>query len=324
MKILDTRVANNFSKTYANLKEPPATLETERLKRNEYRARHGPLYHKFHARHGVHTDILKDSSTPWAKGVAAAGRSTNRGWVIRRYEGMQRVEGRTQSGLHFSCRGRPGSYWKYLHVIYGAHMLQEPNAPPCYPLLPSPPFACSYSLPPFAQTPFPLLFLFGCLPFSVLRNGRFCRCSFSSLSLPLTHLLHPLTNPSETCRQRLENSTKRFTPLLLLPLSFRRRNNEYSYGLNFWWSRPLRALDPYPSIHPSPLSFASTVLVHLVRTAWKRRDDFLFLYRFLQVRDTISNKVEKGTSKKNEEVAMHALRTQNWKIKISAIVIPHQ
>lgn len=139
MKILDTRVANNFSETYANLKEPPATLETERLKRNEYRARHGPLYHKFHARHGVHTDILKDSSTPWAKGVAAAGRSTNRGWVIRRYEGMQRVEGRTQSGLHFSCRGRPGSYWKYLHVIYGAHMLQEPNAPPCYPLLPSPP-----------------------------------------------------------------------------------------------------------------------------------------------------------------------------------------
>lgn len=43
IKILDTRVANNFSETYANSKEPPATLETGGLKRNEYRARHGPL-----------------------------------------------------------------------------------------------------------------------------------------------------------------------------------------------------------------------------------------------------------------------------------------
>lgn len=64
IQILETRRANNFSETYANSVEPPATLETEGLKRNEYRARRGPLYHKFHVGHGVHTDILKDSSTP--------------------------------------------------------------------------------------------------------------------------------------------------------------------------------------------------------------------------------------------------------------------
>lgn len=28
-------------------------------------------------------------------------------------------EERAQSGLHFSCQGCLGSYWKYLHVIYG-------------------------------------------------------------------------------------------------------------------------------------------------------------------------------------------------------------
>lgn len=43
IKILDARIANNFWETYANSVEPPATLETEGLKRNEYRARRGPL-----------------------------------------------------------------------------------------------------------------------------------------------------------------------------------------------------------------------------------------------------------------------------------------
>lgn len=38
IEILDTRVANNFSETYANSKESSATLETERLKQNKYGA----------------------------------------------------------------------------------------------------------------------------------------------------------------------------------------------------------------------------------------------------------------------------------------------
>lgn len=179
---------------------------------------------------------------PWAKGVDAAGQSTNKGWAIRRYEGMQRAESRTQSGLHFSCRGRPGSYWKYLHVIYGAHMLQEPNAPTPPPL----------SLSLLIHLSHPLLFRlfsFDCLPFSV-----------SPFPSPLP-LSIPSSAPEEQppCRQRLENSTKRFTPLLPLPLPSHRRNNEYSYGLNFWWNRPLRGPRPTlfsPSRFPSPFSFA--------------------------------------------------------------------
>lgn len=84
-------------------------------------------------------------------------------------------------------------------------MLQEPNAPPCYPLLPSPPFICSYSLPPFAQTPFPLLFLFGCLSFSVLRNGRFRRLllflSFSSSHSSPSSAHESLRNLPATSRE---------------------------------------------------------------------------------------------------------------------------
>jgi len=171
------------------IQEPPATLKTEWLKRNEYRARRGPQRHKFRARHRVHTDILKDSSTPWAKGVDAADRSTNKGWAIRRYEGMQRAEGRTQSGLHFSCRGRPGSYWKYLHVIYGAHMLQEPNAPPSYlrryPPSPTREFSSTFR----ARAPFPPLFL-RLPPFFCIR--RSAGNDVFRFPLSISHLLHPL------------------------------------------------------------------------------------------------------------------------------------
>lgn len=246
--------------------------------------------------------------------MAAVGWSTNRGWVIRRYEGMQRVEGRTQSGLHFSCRGRPGSYWKYLHVIYGAHMLQEPNAPPCYPLLPSLPFACPYSLPPFAQTPFPPLFLFDCHPFSVLRNGMLHRCSFS-LFLFLSH-----SSPSsahESAPKPAGNVSRILQNVSRLSHCFRFLLTDKTTNTRMDWI--FDGADPSgPSTHtlqsshhlfPSRLR-CSAILVHLVRTAWKRRDDFLFLYRFLQkARDTISNKVGKGASKKNGEMAMHALHT---------------
>lgn len=224
------------------------TLETERLKRNEYRARHGLLYHKFHARHGVHTDILKDSSTPWTKGVAAAGRPTNRGWVIRRYEGMQRVEGRTQSGLHFSCRGRPGSYWKYLHVIYGAHMLQEPNAPP---LLPSPSFTCSYSLPPFTQTPFSASFPLRLrLPFSVLRNGRLLLfLSFSFFHSSPSSVHESLRNLPATSREFY----KTFHASLTASASFSQTKQRILVWIEFLMEpTPPGPRPPYPSIHPSP------------------------------------------------------------------------
>lgn len=126
-------------------------------------------------------------------------------------------------------------------------MLQEPNAPPCYPLLPSPPFACSYSLPPFAQTPFPLLFLFGCLPFSVLRNGRFRRCSFSSLSLPLTHLLHPLTNPSETSPATSREFYKTFHASLTASASFSQTKQRILVWIEF-------LMEPTPP-GPRPIPF---------------------------------------------------------------------
>ena len=81
------------------------------LKWNKYR----PASNINSARDTLYTDILKDSF-PSTRGTYKARRCTSVG------------QDRTQSGLHFSCRGCLSSYWKYLHIIYGAHMLQEPNA----------------------------------------------------------------------------------------------------------------------------------------------------------------------------------------------------
>lgn len=72
------------------------------------------------------------------------------------------------------------------------------------------------------------LFSFDCLPFSVP-----CGTTYSVAAPSHSSSIRSRGATPRTCRQRLENSTKRFTPLLLLPFPSRRRNNEYSYGLNF-------------------------------------------------------------------------------------------
>lgn len=152
-------------------------------------------------------------------------------------------------------------------------MLQEPNAPPSYPrrffprALPSSTFR--------TQTPsFPPLFL-RLPPFFCFAVP--CGTTYPVAAPSLNSFIRSRRATPRTCQQRLENSTKCFTPLLLLPLPSHRRNNEYSYGLNFWWNRPLRVHDPPSSA--IPLSVAaflrqrySAILVRRVRVAWKHRD----------------------------------------------------
>lgn len=60
-----------------------------------------------------------------------------------------------------------------------------------------------------------------------------CGTTYSVAAPPLNSFIRSRRATPRTCQQRLENSTKCFTPLLLFPLPSHRRNNEYSYGLNF-------------------------------------------------------------------------------------------
>lgn len=155
----------------------------------------------------------------------------------------------------------------------------------------------------FFSTSFPStasLFLFRCS----LRNGVFRRYSLSQLLHPLPRRKTP--DLPATSREFYKTF---HASLTTLPLPTHRRNNEYSYGLNFWWNRPLRALDPPSSTIPFsvtafPRPRCSPSLVRWVRTASKHRDDF-FLYRFLRACDITTNEIdeEKGAHLRKVERA---------------------
>lgn len=193
-------------------------------------------------------------------------------------------------------------------------MLQEPNAPPCYPLLPSPSPSSAHTL--FHLSRKPLFRLFSSSTASLfLFCGMACYTVAPFLSFFLSH-----SSPSsahESPPKPAGNVSRILQNVSRLSHCFRFLLTDETTNTCMDWI--FDGADPSgPSTHtlqsthhlfPSRLR-CSAILVHLVRTAWKSRDDFLFLYRFLQkARDTISNKVEKGASKKNGEAAMHALHT---------------
>lgn len=123
------------------------------------------------------------------------------------------------------------------------------------------PFACPYSLPPFAQTPFPPFFLFDYLPFSVLRNGMFRRCSFP-LFLSVSH-----SSPSsahESPPKAAGNVSRILQNVSRLSYCFRFLLTDETTNARMDWI--FDGADPSgPSTHTlqstyPPLSFASTVL----------------------------------------------------------------
>lgn len=148
-------------------------------------------------------------------------------------------------------------------------MLQEPNAPPCYPLLPSLPFRLLILSSTFRANPFSASF-----PLRLPSFFYFAEWHVPPLllfSLPLTHLLHPLTNPPRKLPATSREFYKTFHASLTASASFSQTKQRILVWIEFLMEPTPPGPRPIPfnlpiHLYPSRLR-CSAILVHLVRTA---------------------------------------------------------